>query len=262
MSTESASIDRMTGETATTTTSTERADAPPRRRGYGALWASAPREFGFLILTMPIAITGLVVLSTVFFTGLGLVAIVVGIFLMVASFYIARGFGTLELIRLRWAGRPEIRQPNWARGGREQGFWRSMFMPFIDGHYWLYVLHTLVVNPIVSVVTWSITVAWTSVALAGTTGWIWQPFIPDDDRTFWLNEWLFDRFFPGADLAYDPVVGCGVRLDLAPVEQVYCTEWWDPCTGEVEPFDWCLRPLPPGSAPPAAHDRRVGTRAA
>ncbi len=136
MSTESASIDRMTGESATTTAS-ERADAAPRRRGYGALWASAPREFGFLILTMPIAITGLVVLSTVFFTGLGLVAIVVGIFLMVASFYIARGFGTLELIRLRWAGRPEIRQPNGARGGREQGFWRSMFMPFIDGHYWL-----------------------------------------------------------------------------------------------------------------------------
>ena len=78
MSTESASIDRMTGETATTTTSTERADAAPRRRGYGALWASVPREFGFLILTMPIAITGLTVLSTVFFTGLGLVAIVVG----------------------------------------------------------------------------------------------------------------------------------------------------------------------------------------
>ena len=206
MSTESASIDRMTGETATTTTS-ERADAPPRRRGYGALWASAPREFGFLILTMPIAITGLVVLSTVFFTGLGLVAIVVGIFLMVASFYIARGFGTLELIRLRWAGRPEIRRPNWGRDGREQGFWRSMFTPFIDGHYWLYVLHTLVVNPIVSVVTWSITIAWTSVALAGTTGWIWQPLIPTGDRTFWLNEWIVDRFFPGVDFAYDPVVG-------------------------------------------------------
>ena len=187
-----------------TTTTT---DAAPPRRGYGALWAKVPREFGFLILTMPIAIIGLVVLSTVFFTGLGLVTIFVGIFLMVAAFYIARGFGTLELIRLRWAGRPEIRRPAWGRDGREQGFWRSAFAPFIDGHYWLYLLHTLVINPIVSIVTWSITIAWTSVALAGTTGWIWQPFIPTGDRTFWLNEWLVDRFLPGNDFAYDPVVG-------------------------------------------------------
>ncbi len=64
-----------------TTTSTTATDAAPPRRGYGALWAKVPREFGFLILTMPIAIIGLVVLSTVFFTGLGLVTIFVGIFL-------------------------------------------------------------------------------------------------------------------------------------------------------------------------------------
>ena len=35
------------------------------------------------------------------------------------------------------------------------------------------------INPIVSVVTWSITIAWTSVALAGTTGWIWQRVHPE-----------------------------------------------------------------------------------
>ena len=59
-----------------------------------------PREFAFLILTMPIAIIALVVLATAFFTGLGLIAIVVGIFIVVASLYAARGFGTLELVRL------------------------------------------------------------------------------------------------------------------------------------------------------------------
>lgn len=182
------------------------ADARPRL-GYGRLWAAVPRELGFLILTMPIAIVGLTVLSTVFFTGLGMVAIVVGIFLLVASFYIARGFGTLELIRLRWAGTPEIRRPDWSRGDREQGFWRATFTPFIDGHYWLYVLHTMVVNPIVSIVTWTVTIVWLSIALGGVTGWIWQPFIPDDGRTFWLNEWLIQRFAPGAELAGNPVVG-------------------------------------------------------
>jgi signal transduction histidine kinase len=201
----------MTTETGTTSGGSNAvpavADAAPRRRGYGALWAAVPREFGFLILTMPIAIIGLSVLATVFFTGLGLVTVFVGIFLLVAAFFIARGFGTLELLRLRWAGRPEIRRPQWARGGREEGFWRTAFAPFIDGHYWLYMLHTLVINPIVSVVTWSLTVAWTSIALAGTTGWIWQRFIPEGDRTFWLNEWLVDRIFPGNDFSYDAVAG-------------------------------------------------------
>ncbi|WP_350349732.1 sensor domain-containing protein [Agromyces sp. G08B096] len=181
--------------------------ADPARRGYGALWASVPRELGFLILTMPIAIIGLSVLSTVFFAGLGMVAIFIGIFLMVAAFFIARGFGTLELIRLRWAGRPEIRQPDWSRDGREQGFWRATFTPFVDGHYWLYVLHTMVINPIVSIVSWSLTIVWTSVALAGTTGWIWQGFVPDGDRTLWLNEWLIDRLVPGNDFSYDVVAG-------------------------------------------------------
>lgn len=205
------STETMTTMTTTTSSTTPAAptapDASSKRRGYGALWASVPREFGFLILTMPIAIIGLSVLATVFFTGVGLVTVFVGIFLMVAAFFIARGFGTLELIRLRWAGRPEVRRPNWARDGREEGFWRTAFAPFIDGHYWLYLLHTLVINPIVSVVTWSVTIAWTSVALAGTTGWIWQRFIPEGDRTFWLNEWIVDRIFPGNDFSYDPVAG-------------------------------------------------------
>ncbi|MRG58614.1 hypothetical protein GE115_01820 [Agromyces sp. CFH 90414] len=181
--------------------------ASRRRPGYGALWAGVPRELGFLILTMPIAIVGLSVLWTVFFTGLGLIAIVVGIFLMVAAFYIARAFGTLELVRLRWAGRPEIRRPDWSRDDREQGFWRATFMPFVDGHYWLYVLHTMIVNPIVSVVTWTVTIVWLSVGLGGVTNWLWQPFIPEQGRSFWLNEWLVDRVVPGNDLSYDVVVG-------------------------------------------------------
>ncbi|WP_394552297.1 sensor histidine kinase [Agromyces sp. MMS24-JH15] len=183
------------------------AGTPARRAGYGALWAAVPRELGFLILTMPIAIIGLSVLSTVFFTGVGMIPIVVGIFVVVAAFYVARGFGVLELVRLRWAGRPPIAEPDWARDGRVQGFWRSTFAPFVDGHYWLYLLHTMVINPIVSVITWSLTVTWISGALAGLTGWFWQGFLPDDRRTFWLNEWIVDRVVPGNGFDYDVVAG-------------------------------------------------------
>ncbi|AWB95701.1 hypothetical protein DCE93_08520 [Agromyces badenianii] len=183
------------------------ADAAPKRRGYWSLWAGVPREFAFLILTMPIAITSLVLLSTIFFTGLGLIVVVFGVFILVASLFIARGFGTLELVRLRWAGRDEIRRPAWDHADRNQGFWRTMFAPFIDGHYWLYLLHGMVINPIVSIVTWTVTVVWTSIALGGVTGWIWQRYIPGEGQDFWLYDVVIDWLVPGNTLNVDPRVG-------------------------------------------------------
>lgn len=182
-------------------------DAAPRRGTYWRLWADVPRELGFLILTMPIAITGLVLVSAVFFTGLGTIALVFGIFVVVAALYLARGFGVLELLRLRWAGRPPIAQPVWSRDDRERGFWRSMFAPFVDGHYWLHLLHVLLINPIVSVVTWSVTIAWLATALGGTTSWFWRGFTPEDGRELWLHEVVLDAVFPGNAFAIDPLVG-------------------------------------------------------
>ncbi|MGI9825429.1 sensor histidine kinase [Agromyces sp. Marseille-Q5079] len=195
------STDTVTAQPATAS------DAAPERRGYWSLWKAVPRQLGFLILTMPIAIIGLVLVSTVFFTGLGTIALVFGVFLVVAALYMSRGFGVLELVRLRWAGRPAIAQPVWNRGGREEGFWRALFAPFVDGHYWLYFLHTLVINPIVSVVTWSLTIAWVSAALGGTTGWIWHRYLPENDREFWLHDVVLDFLFPGNSFAIDPRVG-------------------------------------------------------
>ena len=184
-------------------------DRPAKRRGYWSLWATVPREFAFLILTMPIAIIALVVLATAFFSGLGLIAIVVGIFIVVATLYAARGFGTLELVRLDWAGRPRIARPVWERSDISQGFWRTTWAPFIDGHYWLYLLHGMIINPIVSVISWSITVAWTSVALGGTTAWIWYRTIPDgrNDTDFWLHDVVIDFLFPGNTWNIDPLLG-------------------------------------------------------
>ena len=130
MSTDTAPTDAPTPNVSppmTNATTSIPTDAPRRRRGYGALWASVPREFAFLILTMPIAIIGLSLLASVFFTGLGLIFLVFGIFIVVAAMFIARGFGTLELVRLEWAGRPRITRPAWDHADRDQGFWRTMF---------------------------------------------------------------------------------------------------------------------------------------
>jgi signal transduction histidine kinase len=165
-----------------------------------------PRELGFLLLTMPIAVVGLSVLLTLFWLGVGTIVIYVGFFVLVATFYTARGFGEVELTRLDWAGRPAIARPVWRKPGTPTSFWRALVAPFANGHYWLYLLHGAIINPVVSIFSWTVTIVWTSIALGGLTGWIWQPFIPQGDRDFYLSQTIIDAVFH-VNSTFDPVVG-------------------------------------------------------
>ncbi|WP_353828363.1 sensor histidine kinase [Agromyces sp. SYSU T0242] len=179
-----------------------------RRRGYGGLWADVPRELGYLLLGFPVALVAFVTLVTLFSTGASLLVIVVGIVIIAAALYTARGFGTFELVRLEWAGRPSIRRPRWdAAGPAGDGPWRAFFAPFVDGHYWLYLLHGMVVAPIVALVSWTFAIVWISIALGGLTFWIWAVFLPDQAGDTWPVEWVLDRVWPGgsAAVALDPL---------------------------------------------------------
>ena len=176
---------------------------PRRRRGYGGLWAAVPRELGYLLLGFPIAIVAFTVLVTLFSTGVSLLVVVVGLAIVVAALYTARGFGAVELTRLSWAGRPEIRRPNWDRAmPAGEGPWRAFFAPFVDGHYWLYLLHGMVVAPVVALFSWTITLVWVSIGLGGVTYWIWAMFLPTDGRDVWPFEWVLDRVWPGGSAAW------------------------------------------------------------
>ncbi|MBG6238310.1 signal transduction histidine kinase [Mycetocola sp. CAN_C7] len=177
---------------------------PPAARGYGGLWRNVPRELGFLLLTLPIALTGFTIMVSLFSAGLGMIALVVGIFVVVASLYVARGFGLLELLRLRAAGHPSIAAPEWPRAGGDAGFWRTALGPVANGHYWTYLLHGLVINPIVSIVSWTVTVTWLATGVGGVSYWFWARFIPEGDPDrFWLSGVVFEFFFPGRLLGVD-----------------------------------------------------------
>ncbi len=174
--------------------------------GYGALWRGVPRELGFLLPTLPIVVASLAVLQSLFWTGLGTLVIYIGFFFVAAALYTARGFGTLELVRLRWAGRPPIPRPAWRRSGR-RGFWGGLFGPFVDGHYWLYLLHGWLIAPVLGIVTWSLAVVWLSTALGGLTAWFWLGFIPEGTgRTFFLSRVVVDGVF-GIHSTFDPAAG-------------------------------------------------------
>jgi signal transduction histidine kinase len=159
---------------------------------YLRLWRGVPRELGFLLLTMPIATVGFSVSIALFSAGVGtLVTFFIGIFLLAGMLYASRGFGTLELVRLEWAGRPRIARPEWPR---EPGFWGWVRSLFGNGHYWLYTLHTTLINYVISLVSWTVVVTWVAGALGGTTYWFWGRFIPEGNSPWFLSRWLFQVF--------------------------------------------------------------------
>ena len=165
---------------------------------YLAHWRALPRELGFHALTMPIATTGFVVAVTLVSAGVGtIVTFFIGVFIFIAALYASRGFGTLELLRLEWAGRPPIERPVWSQPA--PGFWGWMRSMFGNGHYWLYLLHTMVINFIISLITWTFMVAWVATALGG----ILYSFIPfsvsspfQEDSP--VSSWFFE------ELGFDP----------------------------------------------------------
>lgn len=180
----------MTTETIPSTAEPATLDGVKHNR-YLQLWRSVPRELGFLLLAMPIATVGYGLAIGLFSAGIGtLVTFFIGAFLLAGLLYVSRAFGTLELVRLEWAGRPAITRPEWVL---ERGFWGWLKSLFSNGHYWLYALHTMIVNYAVSLVTWTLTVVWVSVGLGGATHWFWGRFIPGDNRWF-LSRWLFEVF--------------------------------------------------------------------
>ncbi len=156
--------------------------APPRRSLYWRLWAQVPRDLGFLLPLLPIVIVAVAVLTSLFVTGLGLVVAIVGLFLVLATLFAARGLGFFELIRLKGTTLPPIRAPRWDRVAPDAGWLAKLIAPLIDGHYWLHLLHGMIVNPLVSLFTWTVGVTWTATALFGSTYWLYGWALDPRDR--------------------------------------------------------------------------------
>jgi len=179
---------------------------PIKRGGYAGLWRSLPRELLFLFLAFPIALVGFGLTVGLFSAGVGtIVTFFIGVILIIGCLYIARGFGTVELALLDAAGRPPIERPEWQDARARTGFFGWVRAVLGNGHYWLYLLHVMVIDFIVTLVTWTLTVVWVSIALGGISYWFWNMFVPADDHGFYPVVWLFDRIGLPVD-ALDPVL--------------------------------------------------------
>ena len=122
------------------------------------------------------------VLAALFWTGIGLLAVVIGLPIVVGTLLVARGFGVADRFLLRLTGQEPIDEPAWNRDRTDaSGFWMTLTRPLRNGHYWLYLLHGMIVSPIISTITFAMTVAWLSISLGGLTYWFWGVFLPRGD---------------------------------------------------------------------------------
>ncbi|MGM7680081.1 sensor histidine kinase [Microbacterium sp. A94] len=182
-------------------TSSPPIERPRRGPGYGKLWRSLPRELGFLLLTLPIVTVGFSIGWVLFAAGLGTLIIWIGLFILAAALFVARAFGTLELTRLSWAGLPAIARPGWTPVVHRPGLVGWFKDLFSNAHYWLYLLHTVLLGFILGVFTWAVSLVWVAVGLGGVSYWFWGRFLPQSEQDVWLHDVALRFFFPGFQIA-------------------------------------------------------------
>ena len=170
--------------------------ATPEKKGnlYGRLWADVPRQLAYLLIAFPISVVGFGLTIGLFSAGLGtIVTFFIGVVLIIGCLYIARGFGMLEIALLDWAARRPIEKPEWQDARARTGFFGWVRAVLGNGHYWLYLLHTMVIDFPVKTITWSIMITWVATGLGGISYWFWNLFIDDGPDDFSPVLWLFDR---------------------------------------------------------------------
>ncbi|PZE66545.1 sensor histidine kinase, partial [Curtobacterium sp. MCBD17_021] len=139
--------------------------ASPVRRGGGSgmsagafyreAWRRSPRDFGYMALTA-------VLLCTLYFAfpavlgigGLGSRDVFnpFTLLLFFVALFVARWLGQFEKLRMSWAEPRPIRPVDWTPRW-QQNWWTRTGSAVANPHYWLYLLHAVVVYPMAAVVT-------------------------------------------------------------------------------------------------------------
>ncbi|MBF4462235.1 MULTISPECIES: sensor histidine kinase [unclassified Rathayibacter] len=122
-------------------------------RAYVRLWRELPREVLALALSVPVALVGALIVGLLLGLAVALVGVVIGLVFLPAALVASRWFSRVAVGLDRLAGRPAIARPRWRRPPASvapAAF--ALYGPVLDGHYWLALLHTVVLAPLIAVV--------------------------------------------------------------------------------------------------------------
>lgn len=157
------------------------ADLPAARRlrpavgpRYGRMWARVPRELGYLALTTLIGLVVFNLARGVLAVSDGGAALAVVLVLLLAVLMIgSRYLGAFDLKRLRWARTPPITPPTWLRPFHGRSPLRVLGDVYGNWYYWLSLLHSALVSPLLAIGTATVWFGWLAVGLAGATFPAW-----------------------------------------------------------------------------------------
>src|SRR5687768_14207330 len=94
---------------------------------YGRAWTRTPGSAVYLLVVFVLAMISLSVLASLFWTGIGLLVVIVGLPIIVATLLVARGFGLADRGLLWLTGLPQIEEPEWNRDKTATGgFWMTL----------------------------------------------------------------------------------------------------------------------------------------
>ncbi|WP_233552681.1 sensor domain-containing protein, partial [Jiangella rhizosphaerae] len=169
-------------------------------------WRQVPRDLGYLLPGLPIAIASFTIMVTGFALGAGLFVLAfLGLIVWIAMLGAARGFAVAERARVAvMEDRPV--GPAYHRPASGKGLGR-LFSFLRDPLAWREWGFGILILPI-RCFTWSMTIAWTAAALGGSTYALWEWSLPDrgpDNDT--LAELIGLGDGRGADVALNTAIG-------------------------------------------------------
>jgi signal transduction histidine kinase len=157
------------------------------------------RSFAAIMGMFALSLTAFVVCTVLFSLGLGLLVLFVGLFILAACLVVAGWSSRMTMALLGYAGiaLPQTHYP--AAGPGLRGKLRRLAY----AQSWRDLLHVLI-NFILSTVTFSLALAWVVGGLGSVTYWFWSRWLPQPD-----NDLMALLGYPGhfADITFHTVLG-------------------------------------------------------
>jgi signal transduction histidine kinase len=183
----------------------QRADATPEAVHFAkddpvtSMIKGTGRNLAVIVGLFALSLAAFVVCTTLFSVGVGLLVLVVGLFILVACLIVAGWSSRMTMALLGYAGitLPPTRYP-----AAEAGFGgklRRLTYP----QSWRDLLHVLV-NFILSTITFSLALTWVFGGLGGVTYWFWSRWLPQPTEGLPALLGYPGRF---AELTFNSVLG-------------------------------------------------------
>jgi signal transduction histidine kinase len=158
------------------------------------------RNLAVIMGMFALSLAAFVACTALFSLGVGLVVLVVGLFILLACLVVAGWSSRMTMALLDYAGimLPRARYPKAGPG------FRGKLRRLAYAQSWRDLLHVLV-NFILSVITFSLALAWVFGGLGGVTYWFWSQWLPQGSNSGLADLLGYSSRF--ADITLNTVLG-------------------------------------------------------